>query len=135
MPRVIVASMVLVALVGCGGSDRSETVPVQGQVLYRGQPVAEAQVMFLPENDRPANATTDAEGKFVLTTFETGDGAVVGAHRVSITKMAPRDPQSSDPYAMPKSLLPPRYGQPMSSGLTAEVTSSGPNDFTFELID
>ncbi len=33
-----------------------------------------------------ASGTTDAQGKFRLTTFENSDGAVLGEHKVTVSK-------------------------------------------------
>ncbi len=107
---------------------------------------------------------TDASGKFTLMTFDSGDGAVVGTFKVAITKTkAPADNAiavtSDDPAAMYEaaekagidpfaegagtspesmetgSLLPEKYANAESSGLIANVTAGGKNDFTFALED
>ena len=61
---------------GCSnnGPPPPKTYPVSGKVLYKGQPVAGASVVFLGgENTRPALGRTDANGHFDLTTSEAGD--------------------------------------------------------------
>lgn len=74
------------ALAVCVGCDRGpRLVPVSGVVLLDGQPVANAAVLFIPAEGRPAEGTTDAEGKFTLQTFQPGDGALVGTHDVTVT--------------------------------------------------
>ncbi len=127
---------VLLLAAGCG-DNRAETVPVTGTVTYRQQPVEGAQVMFMAAKGPSASGTTNAEGRFELMTFEPGDGAVVGSHKVLITKKEEiPDPSGADsPYKMTRDLLPPRYGNPVQSGLTVDVQADGENDFPFELQD
>ena len=147
----------LIALVGCGGAERPDTVPVSGTVLYNGEPVAGATVSFRASGaPRAAWGVTDAQGRFERSTFGTGDGAVVGEHVVTVIKVDPAStadqPQDSmaalnDPAALvdmqrqaagqsgPKSLLPKRYASPASSPLKETVTRDGPNSFTFALTD
>jgi len=56
---------------------------VTGVVLYNGRPVAGSRVTFHgPNSPRAAVGTTNAAGEFTLTTMTSGDGAVIGEHRV-----------------------------------------------------
>ena len=120
------------SLVGCDVSPRP--VPVTGLVTYGGMPVAGAQVMFTPATGRPAEGTTDEQGKFKLTTTESGDGALPGAHQVTIVKMARREgADPNDPYAIMDNVLPIKYAK--AGNLSAQVQSQGNNDITFSLTD
>ena len=71
---VLVAVLCLLAA-GCGGPSRPETVPVSGRVTYQGKPVPMGQIMFYPDQGRPATGAIDADGNYRLTTFTTADGA------------------------------------------------------------
>jgi hypothetical protein len=136
-------------LSGCGPGKPAGARPtkkVTAVVLYKGAPVEGAAVTFIDQSDKPitANGITDAEGKAKLKTYVDGDGAVLGTHKVVISKMVAVGGQSVDvddpkydPNAPPstvKYMLPQKYSA-MNSGLTAEVTASGPSEFTFELKD
>jgi len=87
---VCVCAMLLVA--GCGPS-RPKVAKVTGTVTMNGKPVEGATVAFFPQNEvtpgvgggRMASGVTDAQGKFKLMTFEPGDGAVLGKHKVTVT--------------------------------------------------
>ena len=127
-----VAAVCVFALPGCGDG-LPERVPVSGLVVYRDEPVAGAHVVFTPSNARPASARTDADGRFMLRTFQPADGAVLGTHLVTISKFGGGNPD--DPYAPRQSVLPTKYRRTSTSGLLAEVTADGKNDFTFELHD
>jgi hypothetical protein len=83
-------SWLLLVLIVTGCSRLSNTVPVQGVVRLDGQPLKSASVQFVPEaTGRDATATTDEQGRFVLSTFEPRDGALPGAYKVIITLSAP----------------------------------------------
>lgn len=141
MQRIVLLSSALLTmglLVGCGAAGTAPTAKVKGVVTYKNNPVAKASVTFTPKDGRPANGITDAEGKFVLTTFATGDGAVPGTHVVTIasseTPAMPGTPEAKAQAKAPKP-FPPKYSNPTTSGFTAEVKSSGNEDFKFEMVD
>jgi hypothetical protein len=126
-------------IAGCG-SNGPETVKVRGIVSLDGKPVEDATVGFTPKDGgRPAMGTTDASGQFTLTTFTPGDGAVVGTHTVTVSKIRSSGQQvdaSTVPAgsnAMPLSgptapgaikiqwVVPPKYADPKTSGFTVDV--------------
>lgn len=82
-------------------------------------------------------AQTDCEGRFDLFfSVDNGTeylpGAPAGKYAVTIAKM----PVSSDgSRARPKHLLPRKYTNTRSSGLSAVVSPDSPNNFAFELSD
>jgi hypothetical protein len=135
---VFAASIMVVG--GCGSGGAASTEAVTGTVTYNGAPVADASVTFTPEKGRPATGITDAGGKFTLTTNVVGDGAVAGKHKVSIAPNASQvPPMPGTPEAAAaaagKPPFPPRYSNPETSGLTADVKEGGGNDFTFGMTD
>lgn len=119
---------------GCG-SGRPETVKVTGTVTLDGTPVEGATVAFFhPDAGQPARGVTDASGTFTLTTFEAGDGAILGQHKVAVSKIdeSAQAPSGDSEFDTPSSnedlsetakfLLPAIYSSPSTSGLTVEVT-------------
>lgn len=128
-------------VLGCGSVKHPfETVPASGVVKYKGQPVAGATVSFIPKeaNKPPAQAQTDAQGRFRLWTYEPGDGAVIGEYVVTILKVKIDESVKADdegPTIPPEYLVPEKYIDRTTSGLTATVTAAGPNKFEFELED
>jgi hypothetical protein len=141
----------LSGLVGCGGNGVTipKTAPVQGNVTYQGKAVDGANVVLNPEGEgRAASAVTDASGNFTARTSVTGDkivdGAVPGTYRVSITKI--EKPAAKTPQEMmaarttgtepaEKHLIPERYSQATSSGITVVIPPEGKKDIKFELTD
>lgn len=145
----ILAILLCCSAVGCGKSGLSGTIRAKGKVTYKGQPVEGATVVFSPvdQTGRAASGLTDAQGNFNLTTLEAGDGALAGQYKVSISKtttagkanMTPDEARATLSSGKP-TLLPRDEGLPVkykndAGGLTAEVTSGGKNDFTFDLVD
>lgn len=77
-------------LLGCGqGLGRLEPQPVTGQVLINAEPAAGCTVILVPRDAELSgvvmpSGTTDADGRFTLTTHATGDGAPVGDYGVTL---------------------------------------------------
>lgn len=113
-------------------------------------------------DDRPllASATTGEDGRFSLVSQfgprEVANGALVGKYAVIISKFVPPPGVSPEKYqqlveiearavedrgfATPKEtappkveLLPPRYSNPSSTTLRADVSLGGENEFNFDL--
>lgn len=130
--EALLLAVACVLILGCG-ADGPAVAPVTGTVMYKNQPVEGAQVMFTPAEGRPAEGTTDALGKFSLSTFATGDGAVLGEHRVTIVKMVKQDP--NDPYSPTQNMLPAQYASATQSPMIQTVTADGVSDLQLELRD
>jgi hypothetical protein len=136
-----------IAICGCGGSGHPDTVQATGIVTYNGEPVSGAKVVFAAASLQPATGTTDSNGRFELSTFDTNDGAVPGQFAVTVTKTKSVGGMTADEehaalaagrkVEAPKTVdeLPVRYKSAETSKLTAEVTPDGDNDFTFPLAD
>jgi hypothetical protein len=136
-------------LAGCGGEGGIDgTLHATGTVTYQGKSVEGAMVIFAPEGEgRAASGTTDAAGRFAMTTLTAGDGVLPGKYQVSISKtkvageMTEEESQAyfqehgESPTTTSQELLPAKYKTADTSGLTVEVTAGGKNDFTFDLMD
>lgn len=153
---------VIVSLSGCGDSntlERPGVVPVTGVVLYNGDPVVNASVAFMTDKaPRAAIGTTNDKGEFKLTTYEANDGAVVGTHKITVTKVEASEPTTAPPpgglmdpadlasgYSKqvspgttaekPKDLVPAKYGDMKTTPLSEEVKAEGENHFVLTLAD
>lgn len=143
-------ALVAMAISGCETTPEGQfpVAPVEVTVTYNGQPVEEAVVTFAnSEGKPPAFGRTNAEGKAMMTTYASEDGAALGSHSVSVVKqefdgvIKEEAPQESEDYnpspgASPlpkiKDLLPQKYALPTTSGLTAEV-KDGKNEVELNL--
>jgi hypothetical protein len=133
---------------GCGGGDGLEQrYPVSGRVTYRDKPLEQGTIAFLPTNDQERPATgTISNGEYTLSTIGDRDGALPGNYRVTIASKSADESKHVIPkyggqptpesrraaLKTSKSLLPPKYGQPASSGLTYTVKAES-NRADFEL--
>ncbi|MBI3463180.1 MAG: DUF1416 domain-containing protein [Planctomycetes bacterium] len=129
---VLLAGLVCCWFTGCGGGDQG-TAKVSGVVTLNGQPVDGAAVGFIGrEGARLATAQTDSAGKFTLY-------AALGRNVVTIAKASANPAPPADvPMEMPseaeyqkmilkvKSEFPARYGDPKTSGLSADVVEGMP---------
>ena len=105
--------------------------PVEGKVLLNGQPMTAGRVMTTPPSGRGANGIIQVDGTFELKTHNVGDGALVGTHTVAVVAY---EGKATGPEAGPgKLLVPQRYINDMTSGLTIEVKADEENAPVLEL--
>jgi hypothetical protein len=85
------AVLAAVVLSGCGGGDpdRKPTAKVTGKVTLEGAPISGGSLIFAPMSDGKSNlvgksgqATIKSDGTFIVSTYGTDDGAIIGKHRV-----------------------------------------------------
>jgi hypothetical protein len=139
--------------IGCGsGLKKPEMGKVHGTVTYKGAPVTSGLVTFFPaeavagEAAQPAISELGSDGSFELTTFDTGDGAVLGQHKaVVVAKSAGGEkvpegmipsqiPEELKKYEGPKPLVPEKYMSAEKTPLRYKVRP-GDNNFAIELKD
>jgi hypothetical protein len=111
----------VLALAGCG-SDRLKTAVVRGTVTYRGKPVPNGTISFIPASGPSAAGEIQPDGSYTLTTYRKGDGAVLGRHTVVIVAMqdmSNRLPEQRNP--LPPPIVPEQYTHQATSDLRAEV--------------
>jgi hypothetical protein len=142
--RPAVFALLCVLAAGCGRGDRAELAAVSGTVNYAGSPLPSGTIIFETAGARPAVGKIEAGRIVEVTTYEPGDGVPVGRHKVSIQSVSdaravgggasPAD-SNADPatYMATASLIPQKYGNPETSGLTAEVNAGETNELSFDL--
>ena len=88
--RGIVAVVTMLACGGCGHSG-PETVGIQGNLTFaEGKTPPHCVVYFQPKKAaeglplRPAHGKVDEQGRFIVTSFNRGDGLVPGTYGVSV---------------------------------------------------
>jgi hypothetical protein len=133
-------------IAGCGSSNELDMVPIRGEVTYNGQPVTEGSVVYIPveSTGRQATGKIQPDGSFQLTTREANDGAVVGEYKIVVHAVkAPWEEMPSreemekrgrQPIVMTY-IVPERYANPETSGLTDNVDSSHSGFKKLELTD
>jgi len=140
----LIFTVLLIA--GCG-SGRPTTVPVRGKVTFDGKPVPTGRITFYPAEGRSATGAIGPDGSYTLTTFEPGDGALPGKHRVTIRAVQQssatmsKSPERKLRDGIPDSdlmgtlrwLVPERYSRRETSGLDVEVTPERTEPYDFQL--
>ncbi len=136
-------------LCSLGGCSQDFTKPklgkVHGKVTYNGKPLDGGRVLFTPaagkggETGQSASGEIDSDGTYEMTTFNTGDGAIIGQHIVTVVsreKGARNEPDADShiKYELPKSLTPPKYATADKSPLRCTVME-GTQEFNIELKD
>jgi hypothetical protein len=128
--RLVLASLLGAALVAGCGKGRTPVYPAEGQLLIGGKPAANVFVLFHPVNAtgpevlRPS-ATTDAEGKFRLTTYEAYDGAPAGDYVITLLYEPVNSPLFRPKGKPPK--VPAEYTKVETSKLRATVAAQPGN--------
>ncbi|MCO6047118.1 hypothetical protein NG895_24740 [Aeoliella sp. ICT_H6.2] len=123
----------LLVIAGCGASD--EYAPVSGQVFYKGQPLNTGVVMFQPASGPIARGRIQSDGTFQLETLGEAPGARIGENKVRISaRQAPADPNAAE-VGLGKLLIPRRYTDFSTSGLTIEVEPDRTEPYVFRLTD
>lgn len=128
--------LILLVAVGCRQSGgKYPTHPVTGRVAFQdGTPLAIARVAFYsPEKRVTAEGFTDDKGVYRLSTYGKGDGAVLGAQRVSVTPQGLAIALGPDGEALPgakppKPIIHLRYQSYETSKLSYTVVE-GKNTF------
>jgi hypothetical protein len=130
---VCVGVALLSATAGCGRGD-SEMIPIRGEVLFEGKPLAEGQVVYLPktpQSGRQASGPVKPDGTFEMTTQKAKDGVAFGEYDIVVFGYG-TDPSSDAPSREAfegqrnrkrPSSIPERYSARETSGLSDSVTS------------
>lgn len=102
LSRVIPLVAVIVTLASCGKSETFSTAQVSGCVKCNGKLVTAGTVVFIPagidpekektnDTGRAASGVIKPDGTYELSTYRTGDGAIIGPHKVQVFAPAPID--------------------------------------------
>ncbi|QDV71939.1 hypothetical protein [Botrimarina mediterranea] len=127
---LVVASCVVMS--GCGSTQ--ELAPVRGKVTYKGKPLTTGVVMFQPLSGPPARGRIQPDGTFELEMLGEGAGAPLGTNRVRVSSREPSADTATE-TALGKLLIPKRYTDFATSGLTVEVAADRTEPYLIELED
>lgn len=138
LARLTLLLTVTCVIAGCGGQGGIDLTSVTGTVTSDGQPLAGADVTFMPvgEEGSPSAGTTDASGNFDLKYSDGRSGAALGSHQVVITlgggpTSEPTEGGGEEGGSGGMMVMP----EPVEYYKTAEVTADGENKFTFEVME
>ena len=159
---ILLGLFVLVSI-GCGNPD-ARFAKVEGKITYKGDAVEGALVTFMSTDGASATGTTDANGKYILTSSGAsggGTGAIPGDYTVLVKKtesietrdpddvalekgeityevhqqrMAAKGPNAGSKFER-KELLPEKYGKASMTNLKATVVKGKNPPINFDLDD
>lgn len=128
--RWVLASLLGVFTLGCSnGMPQQKTYPVSGQVLFEGLPVKGLTIVFRPLDStnfkwqEQPQAITGDDGKFVIRTYSSDDGAPAGDYQVGVALLDPVDEEGGDQVKRRADamMIPNRYADPATSGLRVKI--------------
>lgn len=137
MRLTLVAGLGLVlSLGGCTGDPNLPKLgKVHGTVKYNGKLLDAGHIVFTPatgkggETGQVATGEINPDGTYEMTTFNTGDGAILGQHIVTVTvqkgEMPKPDANSHIKYELPKNQAPSKYATADKSPLRCTVVETG----------
>ncbi len=147
LPRRFIVLALLAVLWGCsdGGPPKGteglqNLQPVSGTVSFQGKPTPGAVVLFHPTADpdsfkKRIAGIVDEEGSFEMSTTVgagTRPGVEPGSYKVTISWAERVDPNDKDSDMGPD-LLPEKYKDHKTSGLTVEIETGSNELDPFEL--
>jgi hypothetical protein len=120
--------LMLLLLAGCSRSGELKMSTVSGNVTYRGKPIQEGEIRFIPTGDTkgPTSAGSILDGRYEVT---ARGGVPVGTHRVEVrafrVKSSPKPTQDLPGMApgggLKEQYLPKQYNE--RSDLKATIDS------------
>ncbi|MDR0610454.1 MAG: hypothetical protein LBG58_10125 [Planctomycetaceae bacterium] len=146
---IFLISVSLSLLTGCSKYNRPPLVQVEGTVQYKGKPLEKGTIVFDVTGSTSGNAEI-VNGQIVNpTTYRSGDGIPVGNAKIAIystkelkkssgntnSKYPEGHPGNTDNDGMPEtvSLIPEKYNNPQTSGLTCTLEKGKVNTIHLEI--
>ncbi|HEX4608292.1 MAG TPA: carboxypeptidase-like regulatory domain-containing protein [Urbifossiella sp.] len=133
------AGVLALAAAGCGGGAAGPTAEVSGTVNIDGQPLAGADVEFIPVSDAGLGihvARTDASGAYTLKPDGSNMPFRPGSYVVTVRKLVTGGSDSGKPgggMGAVTNEVPAAYGNRTKSQLRAEVKAGSQTLPAFEL--
>ncbi len=141
--KSLLLAVSLFAMEGCGDSKGPDKRPARvafgGTAMLNGAAIEDGLITFHPVGSGSgASGKTDSDGKFVMSTYESGDGVIPGEYTVTVVKVGASanaetwvstdDPNyNGEPAEVPLDLsnkLPPKFEDPKTSGVKVTVTEA-----------
>lgn len=130
----LLLSCLVLSVVGCGDDGLPERAIVRGRITTDGAPLQHIIVNFFPmAGGRSSRGMTDENGNYQLTTFDDGDGALIGEHNVTINGGQVMDAMT--PKERVVWHFPPKYSERSNELIKRTVIAGEDNVFDFESKD
>jgi hypothetical protein len=144
--------LLLSAVAGCGPRGLSGLSKINGTITLNGHSLEGATITLVPsilnpQSARAASGLSDANGKFQLTTLNSGDGVFPGDYTVYVSKiisegdiLSPSEirnrgllSEQLSEITKPKQMIPEKYTLPETSGLTITVKPGRNPDLVIDI--
>jgi hypothetical protein len=130
--KALLVCLIVSLLSGCS-KPGPLVVEVQGKVTYNGKPVAIGTVKFVPVSQsgeliRPAAGPIAADGSYSMQSFPSRSGSRPGEYQVAVVSYTGSFMDGTAKYVVPK-----RYADPQTSGLTVTVPAEAKEPLTLDL--
>ncbi len=123
-PRLLAALLAALLGAGCGKSG-PPLVEVGGLVRWQGRPVPAGVVTFVPADGpagrRPAAGRIDGSGRYRMAAVPNRPGVPPGRYRVAVRAATGSPDEGGVSW-----LVPDRFANPDTSGLSIDVPAAGP---------
>ncbi len=123
-----VVSLVLLHVLGCTNS-QIPAHPASGRVVFKSGSPVQVGSIELRSRDHRINARGEItrDGRFVLSTYEPGDGAVAGTHDCVVVQMVMVE-ELTKFRPSTDGVVHPRFGSYATSALQVEITPNKSNN-------
>ncbi len=124
--HLTLGSILLCGLAGCGEQGES-AIPVEGKIIYNGQPLTVGTVIFTPDAAKGNTSMNEPRGKldengtYRLHLRKDREGAPPGWYKISVSAQKLRDSKDIYSYA---SVIPAKYANPQTSGVAVQVVEN-----------
>ncbi len=125
---IVLMCLFSMASTGCDSGGLPNMVPIEGKVIYNGEPLKFGYVSYVPTdeaNGRTAKGPIKPDGTFTMTTLKMHDGVRIGEYRIAVVALQPASGAGPNPDGSrrpPGALVTPeKYAYDLRSGLTDNV--------------
>lgn len=129
---LVAAQFVLFA--GCSRKEEAKIYPISGTVRLDGSPLVGASIMLQPvDGGIYGYGISGEDGAFTISTYEIGDGAIPGEHRIIVSMQGSQvfpggepgdeDDSTGEITTQHGTLIPEKYTDAETSGLSVVVSA------------
>jgi hypothetical protein len=127
----VLTAAVLTLLFGCSDNGL-DLAKVRGKVIYKGQPVKNGTVFFMPDETKgtvgpPAVGSITSDGSYIMSSSSSGDGVIVGSHKIGITGVEENPVEGATDAPTPES-DPQGYMKAKAKGAAAARSGRAPKE-------
>ena len=134
LASLVALALAALALPLAGCDRRPPAYPAGGRVIFEDGSPAHVGSVELKSRSHPVQARGEigADGRFTLSTYEPGDGAVAGKHECVVVQFVMAE-EITGHEPTTQGVIDPRFGSYATSGLECEISADEPNQITLRV--